>query len=58
MGAVPYLIVAVFLWNFSPIGVISGLMFGQFHIWWRHSTALGWQTWKSTTLICQLLFVI
>ncbi|WP_071187253.1 fatty acid hydroxylase [Trichormus sp. NMC-1] len=57
LGALPYLLVAVFLWSFSPIGVICGLLFGQFHVWWRHITSLGWKTSKPVTFVCQLLFI-
>ncbi|BAT54752.1 hypothetical protein NOS3756_37250 [Nostoc sp. NIES-3756] len=57
LGALPYLIVAIFLWSFSPIGVIAGLLLGQFHVWWRHVTALGWQTPKLVATLCQLLFI-
>ena len=57
LGALPYLLVAVFLWSFSPLGVVCGLLLGQFHVWWRHITALGWKTPKPLALICQYLFV-
>jgi hypothetical protein len=57
LGALPYLIVAAFLWSFSPIGVIAGLLLGQFHVWWRHVTALGWQTPQLVNILCQILFV-
>lgn len=57
LGALPYLLVAVFLWSFSPIGVIFGLLLGQFHVWWRHITALGWETPKSVIVVCQFLFI-
>jgi hypothetical protein len=57
LGALPYLLVAVVLWSFSPIGVIFGLLFGQFHVWWRHILVLGWQTPKPVTILCQLLFI-
>jgi hypothetical protein len=57
LGALPYLLVALFLWSVSPLGVIAGLLLGQFHVWWRHITALNWQTPKIITLCCQLLFI-
>lgn len=57
LGALPYLIVAVILWFFSPIGVIFGLLLGQFHVWWRHVTALGWQTHPFVNILCQILFI-
>lgn len=57
LGALPYLLVAAVLWSFSPIGVIGGLLFGQFHVWWRHISALGWQTPKPIAWLCQVLFI-
>lgn len=57
LGALPYLLVALLLWNLSPVGVISGLLLGQFHVWWRHINALGWQTPKFITWCCQMLFI-
>jgi hypothetical protein len=57
LGALPYLLVAIVLWSFSPIGVICGLLFGQFHVWWRHISAISWQTPKLVTFLCQILFI-
>lgn len=57
LGAVPYIIPAVFLWNFSPIGVICGLAFGQFHVWWRHTSILGWRSPFIIRVICKVLFI-
>jgi Fatty acid hydroxylase superfamily len=57
LGALPYLLVAAALWSFSPIGVIGVLLFGQFHVWWRHINALGWQTPMPIALLCQIFFI-
>ncbi|MBW4471842.1 MAG: sterol desaturase family protein [Stenomitos rutilans HA7619-LM2] len=57
LGALPYLLMAVALWSSSPIGVVGGLLFGQFHVWWRHVSALSWQTPKPITFLCQVLFI-
>ncbi|BAY93890.1 MULTISPECIES: sterol desaturase family protein [unclassified Tolypothrix] len=57
LGALPYLIMAVILWSFSPIGVISGLLLGQFHVWWRHISVLAWETPKPIIILCQILFI-
>lgn len=57
LGALPYLVVAVALWSFSPVGVTCGLIFGQFHVWWRHTTVMNWQTPKLVALLCQVLFI-
>lgn len=44
LGAVPYLLVAAFVWRISWPGALLGLALGQLHVWWRHTTELGWQT--------------
>jgi Fatty acid hydroxylase superfamily len=57
LGALPYLLVGVWLWPLSFVGVICGLLFGQFHVWWRHVISLGWQTPQAVTILCKLLFI-
>lgn len=44
LGALPYLGVAALVWHLSWEGALAGLLIGQFHVWWRHTTDLGWQT--------------
>lgn len=42
LGAVPYLIVAALVFKLSWPGALIGLVLGQLHVWWRHTTELGW----------------
>ena len=44
LGAVPYLAVAAAVWHLSWQGTLAGLFLGQIHVWWRHTTELGWRT--------------
>uniref|UniRef100_E6PEY8 Fatty acid hydroxylase domain-containing protein n=1 Tax=mine drainage metagenome TaxID=410659 RepID=E6PEY8_9ZZZZ len=44
LGALPYLIVAAAVARLSWQGAILGLLLGQLHVWWRHTTELGWRT--------------
>jgi hypothetical protein len=44
LGALPYLVVAGFAARLSLPGALAGLAFGQLHVWWRHTTDLGWKT--------------
>ncbi|MDE2482928.1 MAG: sterol desaturase family protein [bacterium] len=44
LGAVPYLVVAALVWRISWPGALLGLALGQLHVWWRHTTELGWRT--------------
>jgi hypothetical protein len=55
LGALPYLLLAGIFWALSPAGVILGLLLGQGHVWWRHTSILGWQTPKPLAWVCQIL---
>ena len=58
LGALPYMVVAAVCWRISPAGAIAGLVLGQFHVWWRHTTELGWRTprwFKAVTRVVALV---
>jgi hypothetical protein len=44
LGAVPYIAIAALVWQWSWPGALLGLALGQLHVWWRHTTDLGWKT--------------
>jgi hypothetical protein len=44
LGALPYLAVAALLARVSWPGALAGLAVGQLHVWWRHTSELGWST--------------
>ena len=44
LGAVPYMIVAALASFISVYGAVAGLLLGQLHVWWRHTTELGWRS--------------
>jgi Fatty acid hydroxylase superfamily len=44
LGALPYIAVAVYCSQISIYGAVAGLLLGQLHVWWRHTTELGWRT--------------
>lgn len=44
LGALPYIVLAAIFWHLSPVGAILGLALGQLHVWWRHTSELGWRT--------------
>ncbi len=55
LGVLPYLVLAILLWPLSPVGVVIGLILGQCHVWWRHTTALQWKTPPLIQRLCQIL---
>ncbi|MDQ6931085.1 MAG: sterol desaturase family protein [Candidatus Eremiobacteraeota bacterium] len=52
LGALPYLAIAASVAWLSWPGALAGLALGQLHVWWRHTTELGWKTpaWIIPTL--------
>ncbi|HET9031124.1 MAG TPA: hypothetical protein VFN49_13210 [Candidatus Aquilonibacter sp.] len=58
LGAVPYLVVAALVWRISWPGAILGLLLGQLHVWWRHTTELGWVTPKWALAIARPLQIV
>lgn len=44
LGALPYILAAAVVWHVSWPGAIAGLLLGQLHVWWRHTTEIGWRT--------------
>ena len=58
LGAVPYLVVAALVWQLSWPGALLGLALGQLHVWWRHTTELGWLTPKWARAIARPLQIV
>lgn len=58
LGALPYILVAAAVWNVSWAGALAGLLVGQLHVWWRHTTDLGWRTPAWGRRLARLLGVV
>ena len=58
LGALPYLALASVCWRISPLGAILGLVLGQLHVWWRHTTDLGWRTPAWAARVARLLQIV
>jgi hypothetical protein len=58
LGALPYLLLAIGLGSLSVWGASLGLAIGQFHVWWRHTTALGWKTPPYLGWCCDRLGIV
>ena len=58
LGALPYIVLAFILWPISPMGTLLGLAFGEFHVVWRHTTKMGWQTPAQFEKLCRALCVV
>lgn len=58
LGAVPYLVTAAFTWHISWEGSLAGLALGQLHVWWRHTTELGWKSPPWLKGLARLLWIV
>ncbi|MEM6452749.1 MAG: sterol desaturase family protein [Cyanobacteria bacterium P01_D01_bin.105] len=58
LGALPYLLLAIILWPLSPIGTVMGLLFGECHVVWRHTTKMGWKTPIGGKRLCDALWIV
>jgi hypothetical protein len=61
LGALPYLMIAALLWPisaWSAAGATLGLVLGQLHVWWRHTTDLGWRTPPMMARLARVLGVV
>jgi hypothetical protein len=58
LGAVPYIVVAILCAKISIFGASLGLLLGQLHVWWRHTTELGWRSPALVRNICRALAIV
>lgn len=58
LGAVPYLVIAGLVWHVSWEGAVAGLALGQVHVWWRHTTELGWKTPRLVAAVLHPLWIV
>ncbi len=61
LGALPYLAIAIplgFLGPWSFAGAALGLVLGQLHVWWRHTTDLGWVSPRWLVRLCHALQIV
>jgi hypothetical protein len=57
-GALPYIALAALCWHLSPVGAVLGLVLGQLHVWWRHTTDLGWRTPRWAAWLARRLWIV
>jgi hypothetical protein len=57
LGALPYFIFIPWLWQLSPTGTLVGIVAGECHVIWRHSTALGKVTPQWLQQLCGVLYL-
>lgn len=58
LGALPYAAVAALMWHASAAGALMGLALGQVHVWWRHTSELGWKTPARLRAIAEALWIV
>lgn len=57
LGAVPYFLFTPWLWQLSAVGTVIGLLFGEFHVVWRHVSILEWKTPELVKKLCDFFFI-
>jgi uncharacterized membrane protein len=57
LGALPYFLFIPWLWQLSPICTIIGVLLGECHVIWRHSTALGKVTPQWLQTFCDACYL-
>lgn len=58
LGALPYMVVCFVMTRYSVWGAIAGLLLGQLHVWWRHTTELGMKTPAFIAAFCRPLGIV
>jgi len=58
LGALPYFILTAVVWPISPVGTAIGLLFGEFHVIWRHTTKMGWTTPRWAKDFCRFWGIV
>ncbi len=61
LGALPYLAIAAPLFMLGPwsiAGAVLGLVLGQLHVWWRHTTEIGWVSPPKLVRVARALQIV
>ena len=58
LGALPYIVIALACTTISVAGAALGLILGQVHVWWRHTTELGWKTPPAFVRLARALQIV
>ncbi|HEY9666509.1 MAG TPA: sterol desaturase family protein [Coleofasciculaceae cyanobacterium] len=57
LGFVPYFIFVPWFWMMSPLGTLLGLVLGECHVVWRHSSSSEWKTPDWIQRCCNVLCI-
>lgn len=58
LGALPYLAIAGIAARIDWVGALLGLALGQLHVWWRHTSQLGWKTPSWIARLLRALWIV
>lgn len=58
LGALPYLAIAGIAARIDWKGALLGLALGQVHVWWRHTSQLGWKTPSSIARLLRAMWIV
>ncbi|HEY9820003.1 MAG TPA: sterol desaturase family protein [Candidatus Sericytochromatia bacterium] len=57
LGVLPYFIFVPWFWTLSPVGTVLGLVLGECHVVWRHTSILDYRTPDLIRRICNFLCI-
>jgi hypothetical protein len=58
LGALPYVAIAGIAARIDWEGALLGLALGQLHVWWRHTSQLGWKTPSWIARLLRALWIV
>ncbi|HTJ28647.1 MAG TPA: fatty acid hydroxylase [Candidatus Limnocylindria bacterium] len=58
LGAIPYIVLAIAASWISVYGAVAGLVLGQVHVWWRHTTEIGWKSPRALVVFARMTGIV
>jgi hypothetical protein len=58
LGAIPYIVLAIAASWISVYGAVAGLVLGQIHVWWRHTTEIGWKSPRWLVAFARVTWIV
>ncbi|WP_287129994.1 sterol desaturase family protein [Candidatus Cyanaurora vandensis] len=58
LGAAPYILVAGLIGVYDLTAALIGILLGQVHVWWRHTSILKWETPRPLQTLCSYCWIV